>query len=298
MQDVYQQIRDASGVDWTVLIEGETGVGKEIVAQAIHYSSHRKDKPFIPVNCAGLTDSLLNSQLFGHKRGAFTGAVADQEGLFEAASSGTIFLDEIGDISMSVQTNLLRVLQEREVTRIGESKPRKVDVRILVATNCDLIKEAEEGRFRKDLLYRIKVIRIKIPPLRQRREDIPLLVKNFLDESRAVTGKEVEEVSSDAMHCLLNYSWPGNVRELKSAIECAFISCRGPVIQIKDLPMELLNTPSMKTLKELRSADERTRILMALEQAERRRTRAARLLGISRAALYRRMIKLGIDPSS
>jgi PAS domain S-box-containing protein len=297
MQDVYQRIRDVSSVDWTVLIEGETGAGKELVAQAIHFASHRKDKPFIPVNCAGLTDSLLNSQLFGHKRGAFTGAVADQEGLFEAANGGTIFLDEIGDIPISVQTKLLRVLQEREITRVGEAMPRKVDVRILVATNRDIAEEAEEGRFRKDLLYRIKVIRIKIPPLCQRREDIPLLVTSFLAESRVATGKAVEEVCSNAMRCLLNYSWPGNVRELKSAIEYAVISCREPVIKLQDLPPELLEFPSTKSPKMLTSEDERTRLLMALEQAHRNRTRAAHLLGISRAALYRRMTKLGINPS-
>ncbi|MCB1155785.1 sigma-54 factor interaction domain-containing protein, partial [bacterium] len=180
MQMVFQQIRDIAQVDWTALIDGETGTGKELVARAIHDASHRRDRPFVAVNCAGLTDSLLSSQLFGHRRGAFTGAVNDQVGLFEAADGGTIFLDEIGDISKNVQTSLLRVLEEREITRLGESTVRRIDVRVIAATNRDLAEEVARGAFRADLLYRIRVARVRLPRLADRREDIPLLVASFL----------------------------------------------------------------------------------------------------------------------
>ena len=189
MQLVYQQIRDVARVDSTVLIEGETGTGKELVARAIHSSSHRKDKPFVAVNCAGLTESLLSSQLFGHKRGAFTGAIEDHQGLFEAANGGTLLLDEIGDIPMTVQNQLLRVLQEREIVRLGESRPRKIDVRVLAATHRSLSDEAAKGNFRSDLFYRIRVARISLPPLRDRREDIPLLAASFLAQFSAAEWK-------------------------------------------------------------------------------------------------------------
>jgi transcriptional regulator with PAS, ATPase and Fis domain len=202
MQRVYQQIRDVARVDSTVLIEGETGTGKELVARAIHSSSDRKQKPFIAVNCAGLTDSLLSSQLFGHKRGAFTGAIEDHQGLFEAAHMGTLFLDEIGDIPLNVQNQLLRVLQEREIVRLGETRPRKIDVRVLAATHRKLNEEIAAGRFRSDLLYRIRVARIFIPPLRERREDIPLLAAAFLAQSTAASGKTVEQISLAASRLL------------------------------------------------------------------------------------------------
>ena len=235
MGQLYGQIRDLAKVDTTVLIEGETGTGKELVARAIHFSSQRKAGPFIAVNCAGLTDSLLGSQLFGHKKGAFTGAVENQQGFFEAADRGTVFLDEIGDISPAVQTSLLRVLQEREIVRIGESKPRKVDVRVLAATHHNLSQDVVKGSFRADLLYRIRVARIQLPSLCERREDIPLLVTSFLGQCSAVTGKPVDQVSREAMHALTSYTWPGNVRELKSAIESALISCKDTMIQVEDL---------------------------------------------------------------
>ena len=231
MQLVYQQIRDVARVDSTVLIEGETGTGKELVARAIHASSHRKNKPFIAVNCAGLTESLLSSQLFGHKRGAFTGAIEDHQGLLEAANGGTLLLDEIGDIPLTVQNQLLRVLQEREITRLGESRPRKIDVRVLAATHRSLSEEAAKGSFRSDLFYRIRVARISLPPLRTRREDIPLLAASFLAQFSAASGKRVTELSHDALRLLADYHWPGNVRELRSAIEFAVIRCQGAVIQ-------------------------------------------------------------------
>jgi transcriptional regulator with GAF, ATPase, and Fis domain len=236
MRAVYEQIADIANGDWTVLIQGETGVGKELVARAVHAASPRNGGPFIAVNCAGLTDSLLESQLFGHRKGAFTGAIADQQGLFEAAAGGTILLDEIGDVSMKVQTSLLRVIQEREVLR---SRVRKVDCRVLVATNRDLSQEVAAGRFREDLLYRIRVARIVVPPLRERAGDVPLLVASFLAQQRLSTGRPVMELEDEAMNALQRHSWPGNVRELKSAIEHAVIRCKGPVICLRDLPPEL-----------------------------------------------------------
>jgi sigma-54 dependent transcriptional regulator, acetoin dehydrogenase operon transcriptional activator AcoR len=298
MRLIYKQIQELSKVDSTVLIEGDTGTGKELVARAIHFTSHRKGKPFIAMNCAGLTDSLLGSQLFGHKRGAFTGAVEDHQGLFEAANGGTLFLDEIGDIPMNVQTSLLRVLQEKEITRLGESKPRKIDVRVLAATHRNLNQEVKEGRFRQDLLYRIRVIRINLPALRERREDIPLLVSLFLSQCRAATGKPVLEVGNEAMRKMMEYNWPGNVRELKNAMEFALIHCRGSVIQVEDLPPELTdtgyfnNSPSIPAVK---YQDEKEQLQAALIAARGNRTSAARILGISRATLYRRMAELGVE---
>jgi PAS domain S-box-containing protein len=297
MQLVYRQIRDVAPVDATVLIEGETGTGKELVARAIHSSSHRKDQPFIAVNCAGLTDSLLGSQLFGHKRGAFTGAVEDHQGFFEAANGGTLFLDEIGDIPMTVQNQLLRVLQEREIVRLGDSKPRKIDVRVLAATHRTLSDEVAKGNFRSDLLYRIRVARILLPPLRQRREDIPLLAASFLAQSATASGKPVTELSLEALRLLSEYDWPGNVRELKSAIEYAVIGSKGSVVQEDDLPPEV--HPSLDTLDAISSTgttDEKSTLQQALARAGGNRAKAARLLGISRATLYRRLADLNIPP--
>lgn len=294
MQLIYKQIRDVAKMELTVLIEGETGTGKELVAQAIHLASHRRDKPFIAINCAGLTESLLTSQLFGHRRGAFTGATADHIGLIEAAHGGTLFLDEIGDIPLGVQASLLRVLQEKEITRLGESVPRKVDVRILAATNRDLNQAVMDGTFRQDLLYRIRVGRIHLPPLRQRLEDVPLLVAWFLGQLRASTAVAVQDVSREAMDLLMEYSWPGNVRELKNAIEYAAAHCRGSVIQIKDLPKEIVGV-SGAISPAADKHDERQRILEALTRAEGNRARAARQLGIGRTTLYRRMKALGIE---
>lgn len=298
MQLVYQQIRDVAGVDSTVVIEGETGTGKELVARAIHYSSHRKDKPFIAVNCAGLTESLLGSQLFGHKRGAFTGAIDDHQGLFEAANGGTLLLDEIGDIPMTVQNQLLRVLQEREIVRLGESRPRKIDVRVLAATHRSLSEEAAKGSFRSDLFYRIRVARITLPPLRARREDIPLLAASFLAQFAAASGKPVTELSHDALRLLADYSWPGNVRELRSAIEFAVIRCKGAVIQPDDLPPEIVHPASLESaIPSDALADDKARLQKALDRSRGNRALAARFLGISRATLYRRLadLKIGRD---
>jgi transcriptional regulator with PAS, ATPase and Fis domain/ligand-binding sensor domain-containing protein len=296
MRVVFKQARDVAQTDTTVLLEGETGTGKELLARAIHYSGPRKSQPFIALNCAGLTESLLSSQLFGHKRGAFTGAITDQLGLFEAANGGTLFLDEIGDIPLTVQTALLRVLQEREITRLGENKPRKVDVRIITATHRDLNQRVAQGAFREDFLYRIRVARLKLPPLRERLEDLPLLVSWFLGQFRVSFARPQLDISTEAMDCLLEHAWPGNVRELRSAIESAVIKCRGSVIQPSDLPPEVFGSAvAAKSVVAITGTDERQRLIQALKQTNGNRAAAARLLGISRPTLYRRLKEAGLD---
>jgi PAS domain S-box-containing protein len=298
MQEVYQKIREAAKVDWNVLIEGETGTGKELTARAIHYSSLRKDHLFIAFNCAGLQDSLITSQLFGHKKGAFTGAVADHKGFFETAHRGTIFIDEIGDIPASVQTNLLRVLEEKEIIPVGTSKPVKVDIRILAATNKDLNKEVAEGRFRPDLFYRIRVIRIGLPTLAERREDIPLLVNAFLNQSCSIARIPKKRIHKETMRTLMKYQWPGNVRELKSAVEYSTLHSKGSLVKTDDLPPEL-NNPTFLTVKSsFAHTDQKTRILDALQITNGNRSLAAKQLGISRATLYRKLSRLRIKPKT
>jgi PAS domain S-box-containing protein len=291
MQALFRHIDEVAGVDWTVLIEGETGSGKELVARAIHQQSARAKAAFVPVNCAGLTDSLLGSQLFGHRRGSFTGAVSDHQGVFEAAHGGTVFLDEIGDISPSVQTSLLRVLESREVTRLGESKPRKIDVRILAATHRNLQERVTDGAFRADLLYRVRAARIRVPALRERRADIPQLTSEFLQSAATATGKSVTAIAEEAMRVLLEHDWPGNVRELKGAMEYAVLHATTDVVDVDDLPPEVTIEPGPRGLS---SEDERERFLVALNQAGGNRSIAARLLGMSRATFYRRLSRLGI----
>jgi DNA-binding NtrC family response regulator len=289
IQRVVRLVQQVAPTDVTVLIEGETGTGKELVARAIHGESARRKGPFVAVNCAGLSEELAASQLFGHRRGAFTGAVADATGMFEAARGGTLFLDEIGDLPPRVQTTLLRVLEERTVMRVGETQTRPVDVRIVVAANRDLAAEVEAGRFRADLLYRIRVGRIHLPPLRERRVDLPLLVRHLLSEQRAITGRHVAAASDEAMQAILAYDWPGNVRELKNVLGYAVIHCAGDAIELEDLPPEVLEqAPPVAAASDL-PTDERERILAALARAGGERKSAAALLGVSRATLYRRM---------
>ena len=299
MQDVYRQIRNLSQVESTVVIEGETGTGKELVARALHDSSPRKDNPFLAVNCAGLTESLLGSQLFGHKKGAFTGADRDHRGFFESAHGGTIFLDEIGDMPSPVQTSLLRVLQEKEITRLGESQPRKVDVRIICATHHDLQEQMAQHAFRADLLYRIRVGRIHLPPLRERTEDIPLLIWSFVSQCRKAMGKLfVQDVSPDALQRLARYPWPGNIRELKSVIEYAVLQCEGDTIQARHFPPELLASPGTAlpvSETTTNTVKDRARLLEALKETKGNRARAAQLLGISRATFYRWLDDLDIS---
>jgi PAS domain S-box-containing protein len=294
MQEMFKLLDKVSAGDWTVLIEGETGVGKELVARGLHAASERKDGPFIPVNCGGLTSSLLTSQLFGHRRGSFTGAAADQEGLFEAAHLGTLFLDEIGELPLDIQAALLRVLQEKEITPVGETKPRQVDIRILAATNRDLVEEAKAGRFRKDLLYRIRVARILVPPLRDRREDIPHLIETFLAGARHSIHRPVSGVSKEVTQRLMDYSWPGNVRELKNCIETAVINCPGSIIRLNDLPPELRDVRHGPSGEIALAGDSLADLQDALDRAGGNRSQAAALLGISRATLYRRLTEAGI----
>ncbi len=280
-----------------MLIEGETGTGKELVVRAIHASSHHKDKPFIAVNCAGLTESLLSSQLFGHRRGAFTGAIDDQQGFLEAANRGTLLLDEIGDIRLPCRTNCCACCRTARSSGLESHGPRKIDVRVLAATHRNLSDEAAKGNFRSDLFYRIRVARITLPPLRDRREDIPLLTASFLAQLSAASGKRVTEVSDDVLRLLMGYPWPGNVRELRSAIEFAVIRCRGTVVQDDDLPPEIFEPADIGgALRDDPLNDEKARLVDALGRSRGNRARAARLLGISWDTLYRRLSDLKINP--
>jgi len=292
MRAVYARIRDVAGLDWTVLIEGPTGSGKELSARALHAESGRKNGPFVAVNCAGLTDSLLASQLFGHRRGTFTGASHDQRGFFESADGGTLFLDEIADISTSGQQALLRVFEERAIQRIGESAMRPVDVRILSATQRDLASEVAAGRFRADLLYRLRAVRVGLPPLHERGDDILLLAGHFLNRAVEHTGNQVTGFDDDAQACLFAYPWPGNVRELRHAVEHSVIARREGNVGLDDLPPEIVEGGSQVPLS---PRNQREQIQDALERTGGNRTEAARILGISRATLYRRFRELQIS---
>jgi DNA-binding NtrC family response regulator len=288
MTEVFSDIEAVADFESTVLIRGETGTGKELVARAIHDCSRRADGPFVAVNCAGLSDTLLVSQLFGHRKGAFTGATESRKGYFEAAHRGTLFLDEIGDIPHGVQVSLLRVLQEREITRVGEVHPTPVDVRVIAATHQDLAELVAEGRFRADLLYRIRVARVDLPPLRDRREDIPPLTARFLEELASEIGSEGAVITDGAMEAMMGHDWPGNVRELKAAVEAAFIKSRRQPIEAHHLPEEIIGSD------QVRGGNEKERIISALARAGTR-IEAARMLGMSRATLYRKMSVHGID---
>lgn len=288
MKALYRTIDKLSSSLSTVLIEGETGAGKELVANALHLGSERRDKPWIAVNCAGLTDSILTSQLFGHVKGAFTGANSDHKGFFEAVTGGTLFLDEIGDISLATQSALLRVLQDKEIIRVGDNKPIKIDVRIITATNRDLAQEVQKGTFRKDLFYRIQSNKIIVPPLRDRRDDIPLLIKSFLSEQRLLHGKVDISIDDPVMNILANFYWPGNVRELYGCIESLVIQTEANVITVADLPTYMTSqlNPNQSKPEILDTIKD---ITNTLEKCNGNRTLAARMLGISRATLYRRI---------
>lgn len=297
MQAVYQLIRDLAGVDSTVLVNGETGTGKELVARAIHQESNRKKGPFITVNCGGLAETLIASQLFGHRRGAFTGAVSDHRGVFEAANGGTLFLDEIGDLPLTLQAAFLRALEDRTITRVGETQSRKIDVRVVAATHRDLEGLVTTSNFRRDLLYRIRIGRILLPPLRERREDIPLLCEYFLKDLSQHLNKSVATFSPEALSLAMTHTWPGNVRELRNSIEFAMIRCKTSELRVEDLPPELVPDPAQKQpdLKAALPQDEQGRFLAALAQANGNRSKAAKLLGISRATFYRKLAAQGPD---
>ncbi|MBE9504261.1 MAG: sigma 54-interacting transcriptional regulator [Proteobacteria bacterium] len=299
MLKLYSLIEDLTEVDTTVLIMGESGTGKELVAEALHHGGGRSKKPFIKVNCSALPENLLESELFGHVKGAFTGAVKDKAGRFEKANGGSIFLDEIGDISPRMQLRLLRVLQEREFERVGDSTPVKVDVRIIAATNQDLRARVREGVFREDLYYRLKVVQLNIPPLRERREDIPLLLDHFIKKFNHKFGKHVTGLSDDAMKPFFNYPWPGNIREMEHSMEHAFILCHGNMITVEEVTPEIIDfAKSSAPSEEMGEGDEHQRIIEALKKSAWNKAKAARILGIGRATMYRKMEKYNIDPDS
>jgi transcriptional regulator with PAS, ATPase and Fis domain len=291
MRKLYALTEALADVQTTVLINGESGTGKELFAAALHNSGSRKNGPFVKVNCSALSENLLESELFGHIRGAFTGAIADKIGRFEKAHGGTILLDEIGDISLGMQMRLLRVLQEHEVERVGDSTTRKIDVRVIAATNQNLSEKVQQGTFRQDLYYRINVVRLMLPPLRERTDDIAQLIAHFLDIFNKKFGKSIRLVSDDVMTLLLRHPWPGNVRELEHVIEHACIICRSDVITVADLPQDLFAAQSASSLPTTSPQlfREKPTLEEALAMTGGNKSRAARLLGVSRRTIYRHL---------
>jgi transcriptional regulator with PAS, ATPase and Fis domain len=294
MIGIFDRVRAVAATETTVLIEGESGTGKELLARAIHYRSARKGGPFVKVNCAALAEGLLESELFGHEKGAFTGAFKEKPGRFELAHGGTIFLDEIGDTSLALQSKLLRVLQEKEYERVGGIQTRKTDARVIAATNKDLRKEIERGTFREDLYYRLCVVPIHLPLLRERREDIPLMVEMFVQKFNA-RGHRISEVTSRAMAMLIAHDWPGNVRELENAIEHAFVTSTTGRIERQFLPASLHRVFAEPEGAAVTGAgSEGEEILCALEAHRWRKHEAARELGMSRTTLWRKMREMGL----
>lgn len=297
IQKIYSLIEDLADVQTTVIITGESGTGKELVAEALHYKGRRSGKPLVKVNCSALSENLLESELFGHIRGAFTGAVQDKTGRFQKADGGTIFLDEIGDVSPAIQLKLLRVIQEREFERVGDSTPVKVDVRVIAATNHNLAEKVKNGAFREDLYYRLKVIEILLPPLRERREDIPLLVNHFLSKFNTKLSKSITGISDDVQRIFMEYNWPGNIRELEHTLEHAFILCRQNTITLDQLPPEIKNFSGTKISLREKGAEPRE-IIEALEKTSWNKAKAARLLGIDRKTIYRKIEKYKIKDNT
>jgi len=302
MQSVYERIPLAGDSEATVLILGETGTGKELVAEAIHFTSPRKHGPMIKVNCSALSEGLLESELFGHVKGAFTGAVQDRMGRFEAAQGGTLFLDEIGDISPLIQLKLLRVLQEHEIEPVGSSETRPVNVRVIAATHRDLRDLVKRGEFRQDLFYRLRVFSVDVPALRERMDDIPLLVRTFMDRFNQKTGKTIQTLDAQVTHCFMDYCWPGNVRELENAIEHAYVTCQGQEIGLFDLPVELrkteLRAAECQQVNQAQAAPARTpcpapldreMLVTTLRACHWNKAEAARRLGLDRATIWRKM---------
>jgi transcriptional regulator with PAS, ATPase and Fis domain len=306
MKRAFHVIERAAARDSAILVRGETGTGKELVARAIHDLSPRRTGPFAAINCAALPPTLLESELFGHVRGAFTGAVRDQPGFFRTANGGTLFLDEVAELPLELQAKLLRVLETRTVIPVGGREPVPVDARIVTATHQSLRKASEEGRFRSDLMYRLRVIPIFLPPLRERIGDIPLLTQRIIEELNTHEGRQISRISPGAMQVLEGYPWPGNVRELRNALEYAYVIGEGDILQPGDLPMELVEPG--RSLEDTSSfqvnvpppvqgevSPEAERILQALERSGGHRERAAQILGISRVTLWRRMRELGLE---
>lgn len=301
MQKVYELINNASQSDAPVIVFGESGTGKELVAKAIHEAGSRSAKPYIKVNCAALNEALLESELFGHVRGAFTGAHQNRIGRFEAAAGGDIFLDEIGDLPLATQIKLLRILEEKVVERVGDHRPIPVDVRIISATNRDLVKLIDEGLFREDFYYRINVIPIHVPPLRQRTEDIPLLARSFFNRIQLKSGKRILGIANETLELLMRYAWPGNVRELKSAFEYAFVASQGGLIGPTDLPPHILGSPrahsavpAVETAVFDLNDIKKQRLIDALRTSGGNQAEAARRLGISRTSVWKQIKRFGI----
>ncbi len=298
MQSLYEMIDNVGLTDAPVMIYGESGTGKELVARAIHEVSNRNQDPFIKVNCASLNENLLESELFGHVKGAYTGADKSRIGRFEAAHGGTIFLDEIGDIPLSTQVKLLRVLEEKEIERVGDHKPIKVDVRIISATNRNLDKLLAEGNFREDLFFRISVFPLRIPFLRERREDIPAIAQNFLRQNNDKTDKKKLSMTPEAMDKLIKYEWPGNVRELRNAIEYAFVLCAGGGIEIKHLPVKIasgVKDAGKPASPSLRKTDRKEELIKILRETGGNRSETARRLGVSRVTVWKLMKKYSMN---
>ena len=295
MQQIYDFISDISNTDSTVLIQGESGTGKELIARAIHFNSHRKNKPFVVANCSAYSQNLLESELFGHEKGSFTGAIRRKIGRFELAHGGTVFLDEIGEVSPPTQILLLRVLQDHRFERVGGEETLEVDVRVIAATNKNLTEEMKKGTFREDLYYRLNVIPIFVPPLREREDDIPLLASHFLEKFGPEKGKKVTGFSPEVMEIFLAHRWPGNVRELENVIEHAVIVAKQDRVLVKDLPQYLLQIPS-SVLKMVSLQDsERNLILRTLEQTRWNKHQAAKRLNINRSTLYGKIKRYGLE---
>jgi len=300
MRQVFDLASSAAHSDAPLVIYGESGTGKEILAGAVHQISQRGEGPFIKVNCAALNDNLLESELFGHVKGAFTGADYSRTGRFEAANGGSIFLDEIGDLPMATQTKLLRVLQEKEIERVGDHRPVKIDVRIIAATHKDLLQLISEGLFREDLYYRIGVIPVHLPPLRERLSDIPLLVESFIKRIGERTKKNISGITRGALDLLMHYSWPGNIRELINVVEYAFVLCPGGLIEPRHLPLHIRSELSRSTSYQKTPVTgyrdpRRQQLIEALETSGGNQTRAARILGVSRVTIWKWIKKYGIQ---
>jgi two-component system, NtrC family, response regulator PilR len=308
MREMIRIVRKVAPSNSTVLVQGESGTGKEVVARAIHRLSPRAQRPFVPINCSAIPDTLIENELFGHERGAFTGATERKIGIIETADKSTLFLDEIADLGAGVQAKLLRVLQERELRRVGGNDSIRVDVRLIAATNRNLAEEVAEGRFREDLFYRVNVVTVTLPPLRERRPDIALLANHALSRFAHLAGGRVKEISREAMVVLLDYSWPGNVRQLESAIERALLLCEGDRIMPADLPEEVLARRTVARNERSRASErfeippegisfehlERDIILQAMDRADWIIAKAAKMLGMSYRTLQYRLDKFGI----
>jgi two-component system response regulator AtoC len=308
MREVYRLLEQAAGLDITVLLGGETGTGKELAARAIHYHSSRKERRFVAVNCGALPPDLVESELFGHARGAFTGATSAKPGLFEEAAGGTLFLDEVGELPLPTQVKLNRALQEKEIRRVGDNAPSKVDVRVIAATHRDLKAEVQAGRFREDLYYRLHVFPIRLPPLRERLEDVPLLAAHFLEKHARAMRRELDGFEPEALRALTSYAWPGNVRELENAVERAVAVCTGPAVRERDLPAELSQAPaaghlpgavlaSMPYREAVEQAHDRISreyLVALLREFQGNVTKAAARAGMERESLHRLLKKHGL----